>query len=459
MGRDASVGAGLQPCSTALAARDAREAAVRQALAEQGAHSPLSVVTISLNLPGSARHLPGCATLFAAGAAALEAAVGREGAVLRSASAEKRSTNDALGPFGVWHAALDAPVVKRLGVALEHDVPGGRLLDVDVYDGDGRQVGRAAFGLPPRRCFLCAEPAHDCGRLARHAAEDLARVVQALLAHAFRAALAAALVNGAREELALTPKPGLVDRLDNGSHPDLTFESMSRSVDLLPAYFAELTSLAGDRGHPPDLGACIDAGRRAEQRMLAEIGSNAHRGYIFLGGLLLLAGAGEVVQDTAEYRGRLRALASLVLGTNRQPPGWSHGSRLRGLHGLSGIHGEALAGLPAVFEAGLPALSRALDAGLGREPASHYAMAVLMQQVEDTTAVHRCGLAGLRRLHEDGERIQATIESGADALPLLAGLNDEYRATGLTMGGVADCLAATLALKGSGLVLPDHESI
>ena len=39
--------------------------------------------------------------------------------------------------------------------------------------------------------------------------------------------LAVTLVQGATRELELTPKPGLVDQLDNGSHPDLTFGLMA----------------------------------------------------------------------------------------------------------------------------------------------------------------------------------------------------------------------------------------
>ena len=73
-------------------------------------------------------------------------------------------------------------------------------------------------------------------------------------------------------------------------------------------------------------------------------------------------------------------------------------------------------------------------------------MAVLMQSVEDTTAVHRCGPEGLDRLRADGRRLEGLIEPGEDYLPWLADLNDEYRRLGLTMGGVADCLALCFAL-------------
>ena len=57
--------------------------------------------------------------------------------------------------------------------------------------------------------------------------------------------VADALVRGARAELDLTPKPGLVDRRDNGSHPDLDHPRMVRSIELLPRYYDELIVYLG----------------------------------------------------------------------------------------------------------------------------------------------------------------------------------------------------------------------
>jgi len=441
-----------------LIARETRDAAVRATLAAQRGRDPLSVVTLSLNIPGPDKNLPGCKTLFSRAAAEMGRALG--GALVAADRAS--NTVNVLGPFGIWHAGLDPRAAKRAALAVEHDAAGGRLLDVDVYDASGRQVDRGSLNLAPRACLVCREPAHECARLGRHAAGEIVDAARALLTDAFVDGLADALVSGAREELALTPKPGLVDRADSGSHPDLTFESMSRSIDLLPAYFAELgLALAGGSGlaarlAPVDLQACIAAGRRAEQRMVAHAGSNAHRGYIFLSGLLLLAAA-PVPRAGSEYRARIAALAEDILAANRDAPERSHGGELRRAHGVAGIHGEVLAGLPAVFEHGRRALRQGSAAGLDRSASAHYAMAVLMQHLEDSTAIHRCGRDGLRRLREDGRRIQGAIESGRDHHALLAMLNDEYRAMRLTMGGVGDCLALSLALEGSGVVLPDDE--
>ena len=70
-----------------------------------------------------------------------------------------------------------------------------------------------------------------------------------------------------------------------------------------------------------------------------------------------------------------------------------------------------------------------------------------MQRVEDSTAVSRCGLEGLARLKRDGAALQRLLERQQDPEPWLAALNQDYRESGLTMGGVADCMALTFALE------------
>ena len=69
-----------------------------------------------------------------------------------------------------------------------------------------------------------------------------------------------------------------------------------------------------------------------------------------------------------------------------------------------------------------------------------------MERVEDTTALHRAGAAGLARIRWDGARLAALLDAGEDPDARLAEWNDDYRRERLTMGGVADCLAVTLAL-------------
>jgi triphosphoribosyl-dephospho-CoA synthase len=247
--------------------------------------------------------------------------------------------------------------------------------------------------------------------------------------------LARALTRGLRLELSLTPKPGLVDLLDSGSHPDLSFPLMTASTCLVGGYFEKLASALG-RG--VSLAELTEIGRRAEERMLATFGTNTHKGAIFLGGLLLVA-CFRADGDDPESLSRETAAVAEEFFAERQPAG-TNGQRVRDGYRAGGVIREALAGMPSLFAVALPAW-RWESARSGEHlKAAWFMMGRLMQTVEDTTALHRCGEKGLDRLRRDGLLLESTIAAGGDPLQLLRKLNDEYRRMNLTMGGVADLL-------------------
>jgi triphosphoribosyl-dephospho-CoA synthase len=455
-----------------LAARDGRAALAAGLLRRARARGSRAIVWITVNVPGPDKRPPGIDLVFGAAAAAAAARLPGVEVALQGA--------DLLGPYLALFSSGVPADVKRAAIALEEAAPARRLVDIDVYDDAGLPVDRQLLGLPPRACLVCHEPARECIRLGRHDAGALAHAVAALLRPLGPEALARGLVTGARVELDLTPKPGLVDRHDNGSHPDLSYALMRRSIDLLPAYFGELLTL---RGEGADLGTCIEAGRRAERRMFDALGANAHRGYIFLGGLLLLAACdaeraggsatrGRAPQSAdadghagrqsfASVRDHVRALAREFFDRGPVPDATasSHGARARLRHGVDGIRAESLGGLPSVFDEGLPAFEDALARTGNLTAASYALLGVLMLRVEDTTAVHRCGPDGLARLRRDGRTLVELVVSGADPVPQVEAWNDEYRRLGLTMGGVADCMAAVFALHQLGAPTSSVEAL
>jgi triphosphoribosyl-dephospho-CoA synthase len=387
-------------------------------------------VALSLAVPGEEKAPPGADALFAW--AAGEVARALPGARPLAAGA------DALGPFALW-AAADAPAAaKARCVAIEASRPAARLLDLDVYAPDGAAVDRAALRLPARRCLRCDEPARECIALRRHGSAELAARARELLAGEGLERLAAALVEGLRRELHLTPKPGLVDLEDRGSHPDLSLELMDRSIELVGGYLDELcASVAG--GEPLALQVAI--ARRAEQRMLERLGTNTHKGAIFVGGLLVVARHRAGADDEAALRPALSAVAREVAAATA--PRGTHGDDARRRFRVGGILAEAAAGLPSVFDVAVPAFRAAAARGADPATASFSMLAGLMQAVEDTTALHRCGLEGLARLREDGARLERLVADGAH-LPFLRERNAHYRRMNLTMGGVADLLGAAL---------------
>ena len=252
--------------------------------------------------------------------------------------------------------------------------------------------------------------------------------------------LADALAEGLWRELCLTPKPGLVDLEDSGSHRDLAFRTMERSIALVRRAFAEL-ALSLDAGEP--LPRQVALGQRAEQHMLRELGTNTHKGALFLGGLLLVGRHRAAGDDDASLRAGVAAAARELHATRAALS--THGEDARRQFGVGGILAEALAGLPSLFDA-LPAFRAARPRGEDLSAASFAMLARLMQTVEDTTALHRCGLVGLERIREDGARLQRLLERSGDHVGFLRGRNALYRRMDLTMGGVADLLGMGLGL-------------
>ncbi len=428
-----------------LEARDGRQGKLQRAMEESPSGPATSILMISSNIPGGDKHRPGLSRMLAGACHSLRQTLDLEMLF---------AGRDLLGPFHLASTRLPPLDAKRASLILETAGPAGRLLDIDVYGRDGAQVDRATLGLPPRACLVCLEPAGECIRLQRHGEPELLARVDSLLQPFLPFAprllpepFARQLAEGAHAELELTPKPGLVDRADSGSHQDLSFEGMRTSADLLPFYFSDILRCFRE-GRP--LEDFVQAGREAEARMTRAIHSNAHKGYIFISGLALMA--------ACESGGQVPLLRSAISATARRffahvESRPSHGAEIRTRLGLGGIRAEAEAGLPAIFEHGWPRYREALEAGWGLDHAGFYLMAILMQRVEDTTAIRRCGLEGLSRLRRDGERLQRFLEKGQAPESMLAALNEEYRRLGLTMGGVADCMALTFALEGAASAL------
>lgn len=264
---------------------------------------------------------------------------------------------------------------------------------------------------------------------------------------------AQALVKGAAMGLCLTPKPGLVDLADCGSHPDLSLAKMERSLHIVADYLAELirSLAAGEHSH------CQAAiGRRAEEAMYGELGTNTHKGYIFLSGLLLISRWHAGSDDESLLRKTVQSTASRYFTFKGENATNGRSARLR--YGAGGVVSEAVSGLPSLFICGVPAYLDGIERTGCFETTCFLTLARLMQTVEDTTTLHRRGTVGLARIRRDGQALERIIDAGGDHLSLLAELNRQYIRMNLTMGGVADMLSLTVGyLVAAGLLTGETE--
>lgn len=78
----------------------------------------------------------------------------------------------------IYMVVGDTGRLKEQMVKLEESNPYGRLVDIDVYHGDGRGIGRREIGKDPRRCYICQEEAHLCVRSRKHTLEELEKYIE-----------------------------------------------------------------------------------------------------------------------------------------------------------------------------------------------------------------------------------------------------------------------------------------
>ena len=248
-------------------------------------------------------------------------------------------------------------------------------------------------------------------------------------------------------EAELTPKPGLVDGRGPGSHSDLSLDLMRKSAGAIAPYFTRMALASAEGQMDTSLRAAVASiGREAEAAMLcATSGSNAHKGAIWVLGLLVCAASlsegsdPEFVAEAAGYLARLPDRA--------KPQVVSHGDVVRERYGTSGARGEAYGNFPHIVKIGLPALKEARNSGRTERDSRLAALLAIMSRLDDTCVLYRGGPEAQRIVHEGAARV---IKVGGPGRPKgnaeLIALGQELVGLHISPGGSADLLAATLFL-------------
>ena len=265
-------------------------------------------------------------------------------------------------------------------------------------------------------------------------------------------AIARAAVTAVRDELQAYPKPGLVSPLDSGAHADMDFDLMCRSADSLLSPFAALAA-AGRAGRSFDQ-SLVPLGIEAERGMLAVTGGvNTHRGAIFSVGLIVAAIARALALSPVISPAAVRAALTETWGDAlhahaERDHEASHGGLVRRRTGRDGARREAARAFPSVFELGVPAYRRALQAGLDDNAAGIQTLFALMSSIDDTTVLYRGGLeAGSFVRQSAADFLAAGGCHQPDWFEKAEALHRAFIARNLSAGGCADLLACTLLVS------------
>lgn len=241
-------------------------------------------------------------------------------------------------------------------------------------------------------------------------------------------------------ELHATPKPGLVDRHDNGAHRDMDLRLMDKSIRALHPHFVQWALegyRAGQEETQPDAAALRRQGVEAERHMLQVTeGVNTHRGALFCMGLATitaarLLGHGARI-DEQQLRNAIRQLAGQFT-----PTAGTHGNNVVSAHHVSGALELAQDGYGQLFSDWLPAYRRYLtDDGT---TAIHRLLLLIMSQLDDTNVIHRVG-------YDQAQQVKVAARELLDGFSLagLETMNRDFVARNISPGGCADMVALTL---------------
>lgn len=429
-----------------LSAREARAEKQKQLLAEF--QKPLLCFT--MNIPGPEKWNRDIAIGFFVGNRMLADALA--GRILHH---QEQIT--AAGAESYYVADMPAQELKRLALDLE-DSATGRLFDMDVIDADGRKLSRTELGNSPRQCLLCQREAAVCARSREHTVPELLDRVGFLLyciaRQDFAEYIAVQAYSALNLEVSTTPKPGLVDRNNQGAHPDMDIRHFFVSANALRPYFcrfAEAGYLTRDLPATETFSKIRSIGMEAEEAMFkATHGVNTHKGAIFSLGLMCAA-AGRLSPDNWQPERLLAECAAMTVGlVEKDFAGITRenakttGERLYTQYGITGVRGQAEAGFPAVGDVGLPVFQKALAQKLSVNDAGCIALLHLIAATDDTNLISR---SNRQTQLETRQKIAALLQDTPfPALDTIRQLDREFIEKNLSPGGSADLLAVTYFL-------------
>ena len=256
-------------------------------------------------------------------------------------------------------------------------------------------------------------------------------------------------------EVSTHPKPGLVTRLSNGAHKDMSVFTFMMSSAVLSKAFNDLQDIGqAHRGTLVELFCKLRSyGVGAEAELLRVTkGVNTQRGLLFAGGIVS-AVSGYAMNMGLSRDALLPLIKEMAAGLvarelkNLDHAAMTAGEKLYYKYGITGIRGEVENGFPSVVNYGLPALEDAFDKGATINDALVHALISLMTVVEDSNVIWRTDYDTLLEVQRIAKNILSLgsvfTEKGRMAI---AETERYFLQRRISPGGSADLLSVTITL-------------
>ncbi len=384
--------------------------------------SNITFLTITINYPGPNKNGNIVKLIFEESIRALKINFFKNNII----SLKEIKIKNSVGPVKFIAARIDPQNLKKITVNIEENHYLGRFFDLDIYNYKGEALTRKKVGLSARKCYLCELNANLCRRLQKHSYEELKYYVkkqmenyqkkQKIVEENFIKSIEIIAYEALMEELSASPKPGLIDKLNNGSHKDMDYLMMKKSAKAIKNFFSMFAKQGmyiakNNTNNEQAMELLKGIGLKAEEEMFLSTGGvNTHRGVIFSLGIITAATGYFFVKP----KGREELLSNNIAEIAAN---WLNGitknelenksiCKLENTHGeevfksykVYGARGEAEAGFPSVIQYGLPALKKAVYKYKNLEKAYLETLLVLMSKIDDTNILYRGNISKLKKI-------------------------------------------------------------
>lgn len=422
---------------------------------------PCPLICFTMNIAGPVKTSPAIIRAFRYGIVELDKKLNGRDIKNKLIQYEK------CGPVAFYSVSADPLVIKDICVGIEEALPIGRLFDMDVLLPSGKKTERKV----ERACIVCGKQGRVCAAGRLHSVDILQSTTKSIIKEHFithdckRIAFVAK--NSLIKEVLTTPKPGLVDMNNTGSHTDMNVESFIKSADALLSYFEKCVKTGIETaGLSPDqtFAYLRSAGLAAEKDMYASTGGvNTHKGIIYSLGILLgaIGRLWTVDNPIAQIRDILEQ-SSLIVGLsgekdfeNISPT--TAGARFFLLCGKRGIRGEVADGFPSVRDIALPVYRRILESSepVFTDDTYRYSNEILskkendagvltllhlISEIYDTSIYNRGGEYGINYARDYASHL---LSSSPISISAVENMDIDFIKINLSPGGAADLLAIT----------------
>lgn len=415
-------------------------------------HLPL--ICLMLNIPGPVKYTPELHKAFETGLEQIKRQLSFMNAeIIHSEQVIEKTGCEA------FMAVKEEPFkLKRQMVIIEDYHPLGRLFDIDVSESDRKKISRQQIGAEYRKCFICGSQAQECARSRIHTVYEMQERIDLIIHDFFEKQSDDFIIQSALKalmyEVNTTPKPGLVDRANNGAHKDMdTFSFIDSTASMIPyLYSCVRKGTEYQNRSPQELFAFIRyLGQNAECDMFnATNGVNTHKGAVFSFGILCAAlGYCRKIGQNTDIEAVFNTVSGMTLGIANQDfreKSSAFGCEAYRLYGVTGIRGEVISGFSSVRKFGLPVLERYISLGYSLNDAGVITLLNLIANVEDTNMIKRAGLEKAREIRTKiYELLDNKVFEKSDFYKVTE-IDDYFINNNLSPGGCADLLAVAYFL-------------